>query len=380
MPRHNPYLLRVLLLFCASLIVSLIAVAAAVSSGEPDRVALLSAESVAPAPVSEAPDAPLPDAEPQAPQAIPVAEVPLIEPLPDITQNQDPRFALGPGDVLQVTVWGYPELSPEQVVILPDGTLSYPLIGTLQAQGLTAQGLGQAISKALEAHMESPQVSVVVTEMRSRSFSVMGAVKTPGVYPLWGGSVSLLEAVARAGGAGPLAVADQVRIFRPDVEPSEPIIVDMTALLKGEVVDPVEIHTGDVVYVPSHDQQKKVCVLGDVGVPGLYPLTDEMTVIDALTAAGWIKPSGVAKSVMLCRRSPEGERQFFRVDAKRAVQKQDWSQHLMLQPGDIVFVPRHFIAKVGDFTGFFTSRVEPSAATYLRVYDATNPANVVIDR
>ena len=51
-----------------------------------------------------------------------------------------------------------------------------------------------------------------------------------------------------------------------------------------------------------------------------------------------------------------------------------------LQPGDIVYVPKQFFAKVGDYVGFFTSTVEPAAHTYLRVYDATNPANMIVDR
>jgi polysaccharide export outer membrane protein len=292
----------------------------------------------------------------------------------------DVRFALGPGDVLKVTVWGYPELSPEQLVILPDGTISYPLIGTLHARGLTAHGLSDAISQALTEHMESPQVSVVVTEMRSRHFSVMGEVRNAGVYPLWGGEVTLLEAVAQAGGMTPTAIPTGVRVFRQGAEPAEPITIDMTAILRGDAADPVMVHAGDVIHVPSQDLQKKVCVLGDVNVPGLYTVTPEMTVIDALSAAGWVKNSGVMSSVMLARKGQDGGHEFFRVDAKRAVEKQDWTQHLVLQPGDIIFVPKHFIAKVGDFTSFFTSKVEPAAHTYLRVYDAGNPANVVVNR
>ena len=83
---------------------------------------------------------------------------------------------------------------------------------------------------------------------------------------------------------------------------------------------------------------------------------------------------------MVARQAPDGAREFYKVDARRAVVKQDWSQHVVLRPGDIIYVPEKFIAQVGDFVSFFTSKVEPAAHTYLRLYDATNPANVLIDR
>ncbi len=317
---------------------------------------------------------PAPAAALQTPAASPVNPAWTTASIP---QLQNHEFALGPGDGIKVTVWGYPELS-EQVVILPDGQVSYPLIGILEAQGLSAQGLAHSIGQALEAHIQSPQVSVVVTDMRSRHFSVLGDVKTSGVYPLWNGGVTLLEAIAQAGGLGEGAASTDVQVFRDGS--SIPEVFNLSALLAGALTDPMPlIHAGDVINIPSLSR-RKICVLGDVNVPGLYSLTPDMTVIEALSSAGWVKPSGVITSVMLARRNTGGQPEFFRINAKRAVEKQDWTQHLVLQPGDIIFVPKQFIAKVGDFTSFFTSKVEPAAHTYLRIYDAANPANIVVDR
>ena len=140
---------------------------------------------------------------------------------------------------------------------------------------------------------------------------------------------------------------------------------------------------GDVVYVPGQATRRKVCVLGQVKVAGLYTLSPHMTVVEALTAAGWVEPSGVLNSVIVARRGSggdHGDQKFFRVDARRVITQRDWSQDLPLQPGDIVYVPEHFVAKLGEFVGFFTARVEPVAHTYLRVYDATNPASYLVDR
>ena len=302
-------------------------------------------------------------------------------PLPSAPQKQESKFPLGPGDELKVTVWGYPELS-EQVVILPDGTISYPLIGMVAASGLSARDLAKAIGQALESHIESPQVSVLVAAMRSRRFSVMGAVERAGTYPLWSDDVSVLEAIAQAGGMNSAALPADVKIFRMGAGGvNQPMHVDVTAVLDEETsAETVRLKSGDVVYVPSQTSRRGVCVLGQVQAPGLYTLKPNMTVIEALSAAGWAKPSGVLRSVMVVRRGQQGAKEFFRIDARRAITRQDWSQHLVLQPGDVVYVPENFVSKVGDFVSFFSSKVEPAASAYLRVYDASNPTNFLANR
>ena len=292
------------------------------------------------------------------------------------------EFLLGPGDKLQVTIWGFPELSSEALV-LPDGTVSYPLIGSVQAQGLTAKGFAEKIQYALESHISSPKVNVVISQMNSRRYSVMGEVNRAGVYPLWDDETDVLEGIAQAGGMGASALPAEVKILRhPPQGPEEVIKVDLHSRL-DEAVPPQRwvLKPGDVIYVPSQSTRKKVCVLGEVNVPGLYTLTPNMTVVEALGQAGWIRPSGILKSVMVARRDPQGEgHQFFKIDVHQAVVKRDWSQHLPLQPGDIIYVPEKLFSQIGTFVRFFTSSVEPAAQTYLKVYDAAQPASVLVDR
>ena len=292
-------------------------------------------------------------------------------------------FLLGPGDTLKVTVWGYPELS-EQTTILPDGTISYPLIGMTRAAGLTAQGFSEELGSALAPHLVgAPKVNVAIAEMRSRRFSVMGDVPKAGAFPLWGDDVTVLEAVAQAGGMGTRALPADVKIFRTNSEGvRESLPVDLTALLTqpDAARADLRLQPGDVVYVPSQDTQRKVCVLGEVNSPGLYSLTPKMTVVEALTAAGWAKPSGVTTSVMVARRTSDGAKEFHKVNLQRVVKHQEWAQDMVLAPGDIVYVPEHFISVVADFVNFFSTRVETAAHAYLRVYDSTDPASYVVDR
>ena len=289
-------------------------------------------------------------------------------------------FALGPGDGMTITVWGYPELSVETIV-LPDGTISLPLLGALPAAGLTAAGLSEQIADALTQQvLDPPNVTVIVTTLRSRTFSVLGEVGTPGIFPLWGERINVLEALAQAGGVGPRALPHQVRLVRAAASGvRESLPLDLADLVEHPETDPT-LQPGDLLFVPGQDVRRKVCVLGEVAIPGLYALSDGMTVVEALTAAGWTTPSAALGSVMVARRSSGDRKTFFRVNAVRVVKKQDWSQDLTLQPGDIVYVPAHFFASVANYVRFFTSNVEPTAATYLRVYDASNPASYIVTR
>lgn len=288
--------------------------------------------------------------------------------------------ALGPGDELTIAVLGYPELSG-RAVILPDETVSLPLAGSVRVGGLTSEGLAAAVERSLTDHIEEPRVSVTVIQLRSRRFSVMGEVGRPGVYPLWGDDLTILEAIAEAGGWGSGSLPDEVKVFRLSEDgTTQALHVDLAAMVRGELDPALRVRPGDVVYVPSQASRQKICILGEVSIPGLYTLGPKMTVIEALSAAGWAKPSGVLTSVMVVRRGSGASREFFRVNAKRAIAKHDWSQHLALKPGDIVYVPEQFISKLGNFVTFFTSKVEPTALTYLRVYDATDPASVLVDR
>ena len=315
--------------------------------------------------------------------SVPISDSPAIGSSTRAAMLVPREFVLGAGDVIKVTVWGYPELS-EQVVVLPDGTCSYPLVGTLHVSDRTADDVAQTIGQALERHVESPKVSVVVTEMRSRRFSVLGAVSKAGTYPLWDDRVTVLEALSQAGGISDTALPSQVKIFRFREEgqnQGEIVHLNVSSVLDGELeASSLILKPGDVVYVPSQSGRRRVCVLGEVNVPGLYTLTPNMTVVEALTAAGWVRKTGVLKSVMVARRRQSTEHEFYQVDAYRVIREQDWVHDLALEPGDIVYVPQTFISKIGDFVNIFSSTVEPAAMTYLRVYDATDPASVLIDR
>ena len=212
-------------------------------------------------------------------------------------------------------------------------------------------------------------------------FSVLGEVQRPGVFPMKDMNITIYEAIAQAQGFRPTAYKKQVNILREDEDgytTSLNVDLDGAGMSLSDDLR-LKLSPGDIVYVPGQSDSKQVSVIGKVAVPGRYNFDLGMTVVDVLTAAGWITDEGVPTSVMLVRRKAD-DAQFRRINTRNIIKKGDFSQDVTLEPGDIIYVPERFISKLSTFTRFFTSTIEPMASTYLRVYDATNPATQIIDR
>ncbi|MBC7768362.1 MAG: polysaccharide export protein [Phycisphaerales bacterium] len=110
--------------------------------------------------------------------------------------NQPGEYRLGAGDQLRITVFNEAELTG-QFVVGSQGTISYPLVGTIEAAGLSVSELGQRLQQALSEYIRQPNVSVEVANYRP--FFILGEVQRPGTYP-YSASLTVLNAVATAGG------------------------------------------------------------------------------------------------------------------------------------------------------------------------------------
>src|SRR5215831_15259733 len=124
------------------------------------------------------------------------------------------EFRLGPDDVIEVFVYKEQELSTT-VVVRPDGKISLPLIGELSVSGKTAVELQREISQKLAQYIASPTVNVIVKEVNSAKVSVLGEVKTPGMYKIKD-RATVLDAIALAGGFTEYAKRDKVTLIRID--------------------------------------------------------------------------------------------------------------------------------------------------------------------
>jgi polysaccharide export outer membrane protein len=162
--------------------------------------------------------------------------------------NPETEYRVGPQDLIEVSVYGLPELA-RTVRVNSEGKISLPLIGQVEATGLTAQGLERSIANKLsEKYLQNPQVTIFIKEFTTLRFTVEGAVNKPGVFPIVG-QMTLLRALAVAGGQGPLSDMTEIIVFRvtPAGE-SVSLKFDATKIRTGEIADPL-IQSDDLVVV-----------------------------------------------------------------------------------------------------------------------------------
>ena len=156
-------------------------------------------------------------------------------------------YRIAPMDTVSVKVFKMPDLSGDYEVDLT-GQVSMPLIGNVAAADLTTMQLDDALTRKLgEKYLENPDVSVGIKSSSRRSVTIDGAVNRAGAFPV-NGPLTLMQAVALAGGTSPEANARRVAIFRTIGGKRQAAAFDLTSIRRGEEEDP-QIYAGDIVVI-----------------------------------------------------------------------------------------------------------------------------------
>jgi polysaccharide biosynthesis/export protein len=168
----------------------------------------------------------------------------------DAIQPHDNTFIIGPDDVLAVNVWKEPEIS-RSVPVRSDGKISLPLVGEVQASGQTPHQLEIDIAKKLQSYISEPDVTVIVQEIKSKKFNVMGMVAKPGSYSLTN-AVTVLDALALAGGFRDFAKQKSIFVLRQNADGTQARFpFNYKDVIKGKMADQnIKLQPGDTVYVP----------------------------------------------------------------------------------------------------------------------------------
>jgi polysaccharide biosynthesis/export protein len=176
------------------------------------------------------------------------------EALDEAAKPVSKEFLLGPEDVLEVTVWRNQDLS-RTVVVRPDGKISLPLIGDVQASGLNSSQVAAKIAARLTEFKENPNVSVSLKEVNSYFIFVLGEVLKPGKYPLKS-YATVLQGVSMAGGFTPFASKNRMQVIRThtnedgrDNQIRIPVPYNELVSGKGEIENFV-LKSGDTIVVP----------------------------------------------------------------------------------------------------------------------------------
>lgn len=128
-------------------------------------------------------------------------------------------FVIGNNDVLAISVWKEPDIS-RSIPVRSDGKISLPLAGEVQAAGVTPQKLEQDITSRLKNYIAEPEVTVIVQQVNSQKFNILGQVNKPGSYPL-ANSQTVLDAIAIAGGFRDFAKQKAIYVLRPNPDGTE---------------------------------------------------------------------------------------------------------------------------------------------------------------
>ena len=164
--------------------------------------------------------------------------------------NPEGDFVIGLEDVLAVNVWKDPELSIKEVVVRPDGKISVPLVGDIQADGLTVRQLQDSIAAKLRDYVTTPMVTVTVTKVLSKSVSIVGQVLKPGVFPL-GSPTTVMELLARAGGLTLDAKPKKIKVIRKEQGKSITLPFNYNDMIEGkDLKQNILLNNGDIVVVP----------------------------------------------------------------------------------------------------------------------------------
>jgi polysaccharide export outer membrane protein len=306
----------------------------------------------------------LPDAPPVPPQVL--QQLPdQFAPIDRLQQLIPNSYILGSGDIIRIRVDGK-EPATHPFIIDPQGTIDYPPLGKVQANGLTLEALAERIGHRLASGLDrTPKVTASMVQYRNQHVYVLGAVRAPGVHPL-PLDASLLELIAQAGGPTPEASWIVLVIKRSSIQDNsgehvhdgktiqehkaeglpQPAAIrfDLDELMIAAITPPLHLESGDIIFIPEGGYYY---IYGEVERPGRYRLERGTTVIRAITLAGGATPFAAQKRMTVWRYHVHNDtcggelclRNVARHMITETPQEFRISLHDVLQPGDILVIP-----------------------------------------
>jgi len=175
---------------------------------------------------------------------------PANQPTAPSEQRVSDDYIIGPSDVLAINVWKDSELT-RNVPVRPDGKISLPLIGEMEVSGLTALDVQRLVTQRLKEYVAKPEVTVMVQEVRSRTYIIVGKIAKPGSFSL-SKPTTVLEAIAIAGGFQEFAKVNKVYILRHQDDGSEIKLrfEYKKVLTQRATQENIELKNGDTIVVP----------------------------------------------------------------------------------------------------------------------------------
>ena len=248
------------------------------------------------------------------------------------------EYKIGPKDLLEINVFGLKELNTT-VRVSEDGTITLPLLGEIQVEGLTKTQLEKRLAQLLEEkYLNDAQVTVFIKEYQSKRVSVLGAVKKPGTYELVGRQ-TLLQIISQAGGLTENA-GDKIFVLRQykNGETASLKIDVKELILNGNPKYNIPLEPGDIINIPA-DEIVHVYVFGQVRQPGALEVKKSkmITLLQAIAQAGGFTDRASKGRVLITRRDETGKEIKIKVNVKDILKGK--RKDIVLKPNDVIYVP-----------------------------------------
>lgn len=266
-----------------------------------------------------------------------------------------PEYLIGPGDVLGVSIWRGQEEERQSLPVRSDGMISFLFFHDLRVGRLTLRQADSLITDRVSTIIQNPVVEVRVEVYNSKKVRLSGAISsialgTGGqIYPLEG-KTRLLDIISKSGGLVSNARLDQVVVSRG----GETASFDLNQVWTyGDTTQNPVLEGGDTIYIPW-GTEKRAFVVGEVLHPGIYLLSNDATVLEAVMQAGGFTSKAMRDDVRIVR-SNRGSPMMFSVNIERLIDHKDLSQNAMLEPGDVVYVSKSLVGSIVDVVGQTTT-------------------------
>ena len=166
-----------------------------------------------------------------------------------VSENEDALYMIQPGDILEVSVWREEYLERE-VTVQPDGRISFPLVGVVNAAGSTVEDVKQRVAGRLAQFIADPVVTVSIKEIRGNRIYILGQVQNPGQF-IMNPQIDVMQALALAGGTTPFAELNDIRILRRSGNRQTLIEFRYGDIARGRNLQQnIVLQSGDVIIVP----------------------------------------------------------------------------------------------------------------------------------
>ena len=262
----------------------------------------------------------------------------------DTDTFEAPKYILGPGDILDISIWVRLEEQKYTVPVSEEGTITFTYIENVKVSGLTVSEARKLLLKKLSKYIKEPKVNMFVKEYQSKMVSLFGEIDS-GLYPLRG-KTTALDLVIKAG--ADLATADlkNIRVIRR----GKTYYLNLyKTIFQEDETQNIALEANDVVIVDGlSSPDNQVHVLGEIKKPGAYNYQYNMNLVSAISQAGGLTDNAVTDNLVIIRDGFENPT-LIASNMKQYFEKADHSQNIHLQGGDVVYIPKTLLGDIQTF-------------------------------